>query len=254
MTQNKITRSPDGLIDKKEYKFTPDGFVDWRAMIDPQFLYPNKDFFEIRKMQMPTSVEGLEDKALLIMLGGIKELARLRGFTSVKYSVNHVSANYVVAQCAIEWMGNFETAGQSVVFEDIANATEANTDSFCLKFLETIACNRAFVRCVRNFLNIHIIGADEIDKSKNKAVDISDLVQSSVVPITPQGALEKNVNDKLKIFSFEDFKVHLRSMWTTASEIQDETVLNLFADAKNWNSFADVPAKTARILIKKIND
>jgi hypothetical protein len=43
-------------------------------------------------------------------------------------------------------------------------------------------------------------------------------------------------------------------MWATASEIQDETVLNLFADAKNWNSFADVPAKTARILIKKIND
>ena len=252
--QNKITRTPDGLIDKKEYKFTPDGFVDWRAMIYPQFLYPNKDFFEIRKMQMPTSIEGLEDKALLIMLGGIKELARLRGFTSVKYSVNHVSTNYIVAQCAIEWIGNFETSGQSVVFEDIANATEANTDNFCLKFLDTIACNRAFVRCVRNFLNIHIIGADEIDKSKNKAVDISDLVQSNVIPITPQGALEKNVNDKLKIFSFGDFKAHLRSMWTTASEIQDETVLNLFADAKNWNSFADVPAKTARILIKKIND
>jgi len=98
MTQNKITRCPDGLINNKEYKFTSDGFVDWKAMIDPQFLYPNKDFFEIRKMQMPTSIEDLEDKALLIMLGGIKELARLRGFTSVKYSVNHVSTNYVVAQ------------------------------------------------------------------------------------------------------------------------------------------------------------
>jgi hypothetical protein len=120
--------------------------------------------------------------------------------------------------------------------------------------LETIACNRAFVRCVRNFLNIHIVGADEIDKSKNKAVDISDLVQSSVVPITPQGALEKNVNNKLKIFSLEDFKVRLRDMWAVASENKDETMLNLLADAKNWNSFADVPAKTARVLMKKIND
>jgi hypothetical protein len=254
MTQNKITRCPDGLINNKEYKFTSDGFVDWKAMIDPQFLYPNKDFFEIRKMQMPTSIEDLEDKALLIMLGGIKELARLRGFTSVKYSVNHVSTNYVVAQCTIEWMGNFETAGQSVVFEDIANATEANTDNFCLKFLETIACNRAFVRCVRNFLNIHIIGADEIDKSKNKAVDISDLIQSTVIPITPQGALEKNVNDKLKIFSFEDFKVHLRNMWIVATEANDDSTLALLADAKNWSGFTDVPAKTARVLIKKIND
>ena len=254
MTQNKITRNPDGLINEKEYKFTTDGFVDWRAMIDPQFLYPNKDFFEIRKMQVPTSVEGLEDKQLLIMLGGIKELARLRGFKSVRYSVNHIAANYVVASCSIEWIGNFETAGESVIFEDVANATEANTDNFCLKFLETIACNRAFVRCVRNFLNIHIVGADEIDKSKNKAVDISDLVQSSVVPITPQGALEKNVNDKLKIFSFYDFKEHLRDMWTTASENKEESTLNLLADAKNWNSFADIPAKTARVLIKKIND
>jgi hypothetical protein len=120
--------------------------------------------------------------------------------------------------------------------------------------LETIACNRAFVRCVRNFLNIHIVGADEIDKSKNKSVDISDLIQSTAIPITPQGALEKNVNDKLKIFSFEDFKAHLRNMWTVASEASDESTLSLLADAKDWKSFADVPAKTARVLIKKIND
>jgi len=259
MTQNKITRGSDGLIEGKEYKFTQDGFVDWRAMIDPQFLYPNKDYFEIRKQQVPTSIEGLDDKQLLIMLGGIKELARLRGFKSVRYnikheSLNHQSLNYVTAICSIEWMGNYETSGETVLFEDVANATEANTDNFCLKFLETIACNRAFVRCVRNFLNIYIVGADEIDKSKNKAVDISDLVQSSVIPITPQGALEKNVNDKLKIFSFEDFKAYLRNMWTTATEANDTTTLELLAEAKSWSGFTDIPAKTARVLIKKIND
>lgn len=254
MTQNKITRNPDGLINEKEYKFTPDGFVDWRAMIDPQFLYPNKDFFEIRKQPIPTSIEGLDDKQLLIMLGGIKELARLRGFKSVRYSTNHISTNYVVATCTIEWIGNFETSGETVVFEDVANATEANADNFCLKFLETIACNRAFVRCVRNFLNIHIVGADEIDKSKNKAVDISDLVQSTAIPITAQGALEKNVHEKLKIFSFEDFKAYLRNMWTVASEANDEATLALLVEAKNWSGFSDIPAKTSRVLIKKIND
>jgi hypothetical protein len=254
MTQNKITRNADGLIEGKEYKFTPDGFVDWRAMIDSQFLYPNKDFFELRKLPVPTSVEGLDDKQLLIMLGGIKELARLRGFRSVRYSIKQESPNYVTAICSIEWMGNFETSGETVLFEDVANATEANTDNFCLKFLETIACNRAFVRCVRNFLNIHIVGADEIDKSKNRQVDISDLVQSTVIPITPQGALEKNVNDKLKIFSFEDFKAYLRNLWTAATEAKDETTLTLLAEAKEWSGFSDIPAKTARVLMKKIND
>ena len=112
MTQNKITRGPDGLIENKEYKFTPDGFVDWRAMIDPQFLYPNKDFFEIRKLSIPASIEGLDDKQLLIMLGGIKELARLRGFKSVRYNIKHEAPNYVTAMCCIEWIGNFETSSE----------------------------------------------------------------------------------------------------------------------------------------------
>ena len=55
-----------------------------------------------------------------------------------------------------------------LIYSDTANATLDNTDSFCAKFLETIACNRAFVRCVRNYLGVHIVGADEIDKSENK--------------------------------------------------------------------------------------
>jgi hypothetical protein len=80
------------------------------------------------------------------------------------------------------------------------------------------------------------------------------LIQSTAIPITPQGALEKNVNEKLKIFSFEDFKAYLRNMWSVASETSDETVLSLLADAKDWKGFADIPAKTARVLIKKIND
>jgi hypothetical protein len=214
-------------------------------MIDPQFLYPNKDFFEIRTMQVPTSIEGLEDKQLLIMLGGIKELARLRGFKSVLYSFSHIATNYVVATCTIEWIGNFETSGESVIFEDVANATEANADNFCLKFLETIACNRAFVRCVRNFLNIHIVGADEIDKSKNRVVDLGDMLVSTAIPVTPQGALEKAVNEKLKINSFDGFKEHLRVLWTSEAYRNQE--------AKNWESFKDIPAKESRILLKIIN-
>ena len=31
-------------------------------MINPEHLYPNKDHFEIRKMPIPESIEGLEDQ------------------------------------------------------------------------------------------------------------------------------------------------------------------------------------------------
>ena len=52
---------------------------------------------------------------------------------------------------------------------------------------------------------------------------------STAIPVTPQGALEKAVNEKLKISSFDGFKEHLRAMWTL------ETYRN--QEAKNWQSF-----------------
>jgi hypothetical protein len=253
MTQIKKTRDENGLLTDIEYKFAEDGFINWRAMIKHEFLYPNRDFFDSRNQPVPTSVEGLEDRQLLIMLAGIKELARLRGFKSVCYNIKHVDTSYVVATCSIEWIGNYETAGETVTFEDVANATADNTDDFCIKFLETIACNRAFVRCVRNFLNIHIVGFDEIDKSKNKKASFAPTA-SNALPITAQGTLEKLVNEKLNITEFSEYKKHLRGLWTKASESNDEKILDLLMEAKGWNSFKDIPAKSARILIKHMSD
>lgn len=241
----KYKRNEYGLIKGVDYEFNEDGSINWRAMIKPEFLYANKDWFEYRKQAAPSSIEGLNDKQLLIMLGGIKELAKLRGFNNVSYEVSNVADEYVTAKCQITWIGNYETDNRVVVFEDIANATADNTDDFCIKFLETIACNRAFVRCVRNFLNIHIVGADEIDKSKNRVVDLGDMLVSTAIPVTPQGALEKAVNEKLKINSFDGFKEYLRTLWTSEAYRNQE--------AKNWESFKDVPAKESRILLKIIN-
>jgi hypothetical protein len=251
---DKYDRNSYGLITSTDYVFNEDGSINWRAMIKPEFLYPNKDWFDIRKKPVPESTEGLDDKQLLIMLAGIKELAKLRGFRKVSYNVSHVGANYVFATCKIQWIGNYETNYDLVEFEDVANATADNTDDFCLKFLETIACNRAFVRCVRNFLNIHIVGADEIDKSKNRVADIGDLIVSNALPISAQGTLEKAVNEKLKLQSFEEFKTFLRTLWKKANEEQDKPILELLEEAKNWKEFKDISAKTARVLLKIINE
>lgn len=252
--QAKYKRDGDGLISSIEHVFNEDGSVNWRSMIKSEFLYPNRDWFDIRKKPIPESIENLDDKQLLIMLAGIKELAKLRGFRKVSYQIKHVAQNYVSATCTIHWLGNYETDYYPVEFEDAANATSDNTDDFCLKFLETIACNRAFVRCVRNFLNIHIVGADEIDKSKNRVADIGDLIVSNALPISPQGTLEKVVNEKLKIQSFEDFKPFLRSLYKKASEQKDQGTLSMLEEAKTWNAFKDISAKTSRVLLKIVNE
>ena len=69
-------RDQHGLLDCVDYVFNEDGSVNWRAMIKPEFLYPNKGWFDMRGQQVPNSTDGLRDNQLLIMLGGIKELAK----------------------------------------------------------------------------------------------------------------------------------------------------------------------------------
>lgn len=242
---NKYKRDQFGLISSVKYSFNEDGSINWREMIKPEFLYPNKGWFESRGQAVPNSIEGLNDKQLLIMLGGLKELAKLRGFHSVDFAVKQVRENYVTAKCTIDWIQNFESLHPleycgDVRYADYANATAENTDSFCIKFLETIACNRAFVRCVRNFLNIHIVGADEIDKSNNQSPNASYESDNDLTVLKPSGLLEKTALNN-KINSFEEFVEWLRSKWASGDYRNEE--------AKNWKSYKDIPAKECRKLI-----
>ena len=245
VTTNKYTRGKDGLLKSVEYEYNEDGSVNWRAMVDSKHLFPNKSWFEVRNKPLPRSIEGLQDNQLLIKLAGIKELAKLRGYSSVMYEVIKCEKDYVAIKCSICWLNNFESCNQTV-FEDIANATTENTSSFATKFLETIAANRAFVRCVRNFLNVHIVGDDEIDKSNGtpqhpETEDIEPLKK-----LTPNGVLESLAASKLKCDSFNNFKDKLRELWTLELYRNDE--------AKDWQSYEDVPAKEARLLINIIKN
>ncbi len=236
-------RNEHGLLENIDYVFNDNGSVDWRSMLKPEFLYPNRGWFEARNKPFPKTIEGLDDKQLLIMLGGIKELAKLRGYCAVDFDVKNISDGYVTAKCTINWVTNYENANEySATYTDVANATLANTDAFCAKFLETIACNRAFVRCVRNYLNIHIVGADEIDKSKGAGQAVES---EAVAPITPVGLLQKTLRERHKVDSFEGCKELLRDLW------KDEKYRN--EGAKKWGSFSDIPAKEARKLISVLN-
>ena len=254
VTTNKYTRGKDGLLKSVKYEYNEDGSVNWRAMVDPKHLFPNKSWFEARNKAVPTSVDGLQDYQLLIKLAGIKELAKLRGYNSVRYNVIKCEKDHVSIKCEISWIPNFENPisesdfiPASTHFEDVANATTDNTSSFATKFLETIAANRAFVRCVRNFLNVHIVGDDEIDKSNGtpqhpEADDASEPLKK----LTPNGVLENLCQNKLKCDSFDGFKDKLREMWT----------LDLYRneEAKSWSTFDDIPAKEARRLINIIKN
>lgn len=248
MKKNKIygpdlwKRNQHGLLESVEYTFNEDGSVNWRAMISPEHLYPNKDHFEMRKMPLPESIEGLEDNQLLIKLGGIKELAKLRGIKSVEYAVEESSDERSVVRCTIDFISNYENPDSEfgLSFSSIANATVHNTNGFAAKFLECIAENRAFVRTVRNFLGIHIVGADEIDTSRNKT-PIVVAPSSGAKDISPQGILKEKAGT-----DFNSFLSKLRKLYADGKYENDPEVI------KTWKDYKDVPAKECRKLLKLI--
>ena len=153
----KIERDTNGLLSDTDYVFTEDGLIDWRKMIKPEYLVANKD-----SSKGENDVTKLKDWQLIILLGGIKELAQIRGYTNVTYNVVSPSPDYVVATCNIAWRANYETENEGVVFSAIGDASPNNTTGFGRAFLAACAENRAFVRCVRNFLRINIVGKEEL--------------------------------------------------------------------------------------------
>ena len=236
------SRDDNGLLSNVQYIFSEDGSVNWRSMIKDENLFPNRDWFKARNQNYPSSIEGLKDHQLLIKLGGIKELARLRGFTNIKYETVKCEEDHVAVVCRIDFLPNYETGNAPVSFEDMANATVNNTSDFGQIFLETIACNRAFVRCVRNFLNIHIVGDDEINKNNKQNTKST---ATALTSITPAGILEQNANQKLNCQSFEDFKQVLRDWWRE-SKYRNES-------SSQWVNWADIPPPEARVLLKLVN-
>lgn len=223
-----ITRNKYGLIEDKNtnYTYNEDGTINWRKMVKQEYLVPN------RQKTQETDVSKLEDKDLLILLGGIKELAQIRGYTSVSYKVVAASESYFATSCKITWIPNYETNGKVIEFEALADATLNNTKSFARYFLAAIAENRAFVRCVRNFLKINIVSQEELGDAKL----LEEAVSSNENPTSPQVLLEKIMREK-KI-SFEALKERL--------------VKEKFENADNLNSIQDIPKSKIFELIERI--
>ena len=123
----KIVRDQEtGLITtpKINYVFDDNGMIDWRKMLKSKHLYPNPS-----KNITETDVTKLRDGDLCILLGGIKELAQIRGYTNIEYDINTPSSDYVVATCKITWIPNYETEGNEVTFSAIGDASFENSSS-----------------------------------------------------------------------------------------------------------------------------
>jgi len=225
---NIITRNQYGLLENANihYVYNDDGTINWRKMVKQEYLVPN------RQKTQETDVSKLEDRDLLILLGGIKELAQIRGYTSVEYKVVAATEGYFATSCRITWTPNYETGHREVIFEALADASSNNTKSFARFFLAAIAENRAFVRCVRNFLKINIVSQEELGDAKL----LEEAVTANENPTSPQVLLEKVMKEKN--ISFESLKERL---------IKED-----FQNAQSFNSLQEIPKSKIFELIERI--
>lgn len=188
-----MKRLENGLLEGIEYKKDEFGFIDWRALIPTKYLFPNNEKLAALGKEAADSIDGLDDSMILIKLAGIKWLAKVRGFTGVYFKTESITP-YPVVRCEISWIPN-EEHPTGATYEEIASCNAENADELSLKFRESIAANRAFVRCVRNFLNVNIVGEEEVF---NKA--ISSPSESPESPekfaVTPQDILLNNAKKK----------------------------------------------------------
>lgn len=227
-----IERDEYGLISqpKVNYVFGDDGSVDWRKMVKEEHLVPN------RQRTKETAVTKLEDRDLIILLAGIKELAQIRGYTDVTYDIKSPSSDYVVASCTIKWAPNFETENKEVTFSAIGDASPSNTQGFAQYFLGPIAENRAFVRCVRNFLRINIVGQEELGGASVPSGQ-SD-AESTIETIAPSTLLSNVMKEK---------GVSLDAVKKVLLKEGNE-------NAENFSSVEDIPKDLTFHLIQRIKN
>lgn len=158
------------------YSRRPDGKINWRAHVPTEFLYVKPEYQAAVLMQQGVTKESqidltkVEDNKLRIKLGGINHVAHLRGIKSVIPSSIIVTQNEVTSICTVEFVPNEENPLGLTVGAQASASLYSVTGKFQL-YLATIAQNRAFVRAVKQALQINILGDDEVDDGASKAFE-----------------------------------------------------------------------------------
>jgi hypothetical protein len=233
---NKFKRDNNGLLECVDYIFNPDNTINWRAMINKEHLVPNRDAFKNQKdvNLKEIDISSLADNQLLILLAGIKELAQIRGYKNVSYNVIQAQPDYVAVKCTIDWIPNYETNMETVSFSALADAHLDNTKDFAKNFLMAIAENRAFIRTVRSFLKINIVGNDEMGKTTH----IDSEVEPNTSITQPVALLQKTMEEHS--ISFE--------------QVKERAIQKKMDGAENWSKIEDISPLSMFTIISGIKN
>ena len=86
----KFKRNEFGLLNDVDYVFSEDGSVNWRSMIKDEHLFPNKSWFDLRKKDVPITIDGLKDN--IIRLDNC--LSSILAINPVRFTWNQKQSTY----------------------------------------------------------------------------------------------------------------------------------------------------------------
>lgn len=279
-------RDENGLLPGgNNYPRRPDGRIDWRKLIPLEHLYPNSDYEAelkarfnktLRKMgseEYAQMSEHEQDRQLLVNLEGWRHLLRLRGFRSVRFTIAAASSNRVSTVCEIEFVGNFETDMKPVTCSSTAGASFHCVSGKMQLYLETMAENRAFSRCLKNFFNLAIYGKDEFDPLMNAAYEEMLKKAGKPVPETPDPVAEPAASEdspsatppihrwQVLANRCAELGFTLAQIKFSAAKVRKEMVDNpesaktdrINGDPEKWLTFENIEPLDCMTILAKIN-
>lgn len=256
----RFRRNPNtGLELDREYRYTEEGLIDWRAMVPPQYLYvaseheakvvaqQGKPIGEIDILAVP-------DEWLRIRVAGLNYLAHLRGVRSCTYPTFQATDTFASAVCQMTFIGNVETGMCDETWSGAGSARRTSMDLKMLPYMETFAENRAFGRCVKRALQINILSDIETGGKGGKANEEDDLVAEAADSVAPSG-FEPNhhLADKCRAqkVTFEALRTSALRLYQQPPE---DVSKRLKADPATWTSFDSIQGIDAWLLMGKLDE
>lgn len=261
----RFKRDPEtGLEVGREYRYTPEGFIDWRAMVPARFLYVPDDLVSkavkiAGKPLAEIDLLTLPDNLLRVRIAGLNYLIHVRGVRACTYPHMICREGHAATCCELELIPNCE-APDGEIWSGQASACRSSMDVKMLPYLETFAENRAFGRAIKRALQINILTDIETGGDGRDAVTEESAESAASAPIKtasgvePWAELERTCNEAKPVITFEKLKEAAIKLNAENPPSLDKSkpAIRTQQDPIEWSSFKDIQHVDAFTLIGRI--
>lgn len=211
------------------------GDINWFAHLEDDQIFLNQSYkAEVEKRYnkpiCEIDLKQVDEKYLLISLNGLKSLARLKGYKSIKFPIFQAQPGFAYAVCEIEW-------NDGVIVADSADACPDNVGQPPFSFyLSSLAANRSCGRAIRSSLGIVALCREEIGISPTK-------IENAMSQADPRKSLQDKLEGKGR--DFNSFKT-----WWNANHAKEGKEI----EGNTWSELEVSQTWTMLGVLKKLEE